>query len=554
LTISRLRVGLVTTVAALSLMAGAQAAQACTEPTLGDLPARAQEDKLVRFELSGLTPGSEYLVKVNGRERKSGVATSDKVSRRFRMPQMGDDQRRVTVSVVIANDGCENSPWKLEEKMTYRPEPEPQTQPEQPQAQPAPAPAPSPAPDPSPSLPAAPSPPPAPSITDAPKAQPDVPAPTVKPPTTAPTTPTAPGATEPEKDAKTWLNPLDPYAKGDNPPPKVKEGSLARTDLPSEDANSTAALLGLAGVFLLLAGVGAIAWTKFRRYDDERLAEILNPEGKLPTHLDPKAEDVVAGEAIQERKVLKRLRRKPAPAVAAAAAGGAAAAAGAATQSQEKKRFGFLRRRPKIDLDAKPFGPKLTEEEKATLSPEEQEKLKEERGRENKAALYKSGRRKAPLPHFDPTAPPPPAPPAEAANANGAPAPETANGKPAPEVIPPMSPPQAHGVPEALTPPPARPPATNGHPPQRSYRSEVEGELQRILDDAGLHAEVDGILADAKAEAERQGVPIDSELILRALCDETNGAGKLSDSTRGELESRFKRIVAEERGEQRGRG
>ena len=77
----------------------------------------------------------------------------------------------------------------------------------------------------------------------------------------------------------------------------------------------------------------------------------------------------------------------------------------------------------------------------------------------------------------------------------------------------------------------------------------METELQRILDDAGLHTEVDGILADARAEAQRQGVPIDSELMLRALCEDTNGAGKLSDSTKGELESRFKRIVAEERGE-----
>jgi hypothetical protein len=523
-------------------MAGAQAAQACTEPTLGDLPARAQEDKLVRFELSGLTPGSEYLVKVNGRERKSGVATSDKVSRRFRMPHMGDDQRRVTVSVVIANDGCENSPWKLEEKMTYRPEPAPQPQADQPQAQPAPSPAPSPAPapDPAPSPPPAPAPPAAPSITDTPKAQPDVPAPTVTP--TVPTPPT-PSATEPKKDAKTWLTPLDPYAKGENRPPKVNNASLARTDLPSEEANSTAALLGLAGFFLVLAGIAAISWTKFRRYDDERLADILNPEGKLPTHLDPKAGDVVAGEAIEQRKGLKRLWLAP---------------------------FGFLRRKPKLDLDAlMKRGPKLTEEEKATLSPEEQEKLAEERKRQRKIEARKSGRRKAALPSFDPTAPPPP------------PQPEPANGKPAPEAgppvsppqtvpasppqavppasppqaVPPVSPPQANGVPEAATPPQPQPhpqpPAANGHPPQQSYRDQVEGELQRILNDAGLHAEVDGILADAKAEAERQGVPIDSELILRALCDEANGAAKLSDSTRGELESRFKRIVAEERGEQR---
>ena len=34
--------------------------------------------------------------------------------------------------------------------------------------------------------------------------------------------------------------------------------------------------------------------------------------------------------------------------------------------------------------------------------------------------------------------------------------------------------------------------------------------------------------------------------MLQALCDDTNGAAKLSDSAKGELESRFKRIVAEE--------
>ena len=126
MTISRLRAGLAITFAAVSLMAGAQAAEACTEPTLGDLPARGEEKQLVRFELAGLTPGSEYLVKVNGRERKSGVATTDKVSRRFRMPHMGDSNRRVKVEVVIANDACETSPWKLEEKMTYQPAPAPE--------------------------------------------------------------------------------------------------------------------------------------------------------------------------------------------------------------------------------------------------------------------------------------------------------------------------------------------------------------------------------------------------------------------------------------------
>ena len=146
MTISRLRAGLAITFAAVSLMAGAQAAQACTEPTLGDLPARGEEKQLVRFELAGLTPGSEYLVKVNGRERKSGVATTDKVSRRFRMPHLGDSNRRVKVEVVIANDGCETSPWKLEEKMTYRPAPAPE--PPAAQVEPTPTPTPTPGPEP----------------------------------------------------------------------------------------------------------------------------------------------------------------------------------------------------------------------------------------------------------------------------------------------------------------------------------------------------------------------------------------------------------------------
>ena len=64
MTISRLRAGFALTFVAVSLMAGAPAAQACTEPTLGDLPARGEEKQLVRFEVTGMTPDSEYLLKV----------------------------------------------------------------------------------------------------------------------------------------------------------------------------------------------------------------------------------------------------------------------------------------------------------------------------------------------------------------------------------------------------------------------------------------------------------------------------------------------------------
>jgi hypothetical protein len=619
------------TFAAVSLMAGAQAAQACTEPALGDLPARGQEKKLVRFELTGLTPGSEYLVKVNGRERKSGIADTDKVSRRFRMPTFGDSRRRVRVEVVVANDGCENGPWKLEEKMTYRPEP----QPEPPVAQPDPTPAPSPAPDPSPNpppAPAAPSPPSTASPTPSP--QPAVPAPAAK----APPAPTpAPVIAEPPPDGKMWATPLDPNQKAENVPLKLNAATLGE-NRPSDVAKSTAALIGLGGFALLLLGGTAIAWNRFRRYDEERLTAIENPDGKLPTHLDPNASDVQPAvvqqprlsrrqksklseeelkEYIARRKAtLKRVqqaKRKnvlpsydPTDRAAAAAAAAAGSAAAEQKHDEPKKRrlLGLLRRKatpvtaaPVTAETAVPVGlptppdrkgketepavhqPRLSRRQKSKLSEEE---LKEYIARRKQTLKrIQQAKRKNVLPSYDPTDPAAAAAAAAAGDAAGSTTADQKHDEPpkkkrlrrllrrkdsAPTAAPPIPAPHVNGAsqpngasPEAAT-PPAEPTSPTASPPQpqtpapRSYRQEVESELQRILADAGLHAEVDGILADAKKEAQSQGVPIDSELMLKALCDETNGAAKLSDSARGELESRFKRIVAEERGEGGSRG
>jgi hypothetical protein len=567
LTISRVRAGLVVTVAVVSLMAGAQAAQACTEPTLGDLPARGQEKKLVRFKLTGLTPGSEYLLKVNGRERKSGIAATGDVSRRFRMPALGDSNRRVRVEVVVANDGCETSPWKLEEKMTYRPAPEPQLPKAQPQ--PVPTPAPEPAPSPSPSPPPAPDPPSPPSGTDStPAPQPAVPKSVPKPVVPAPAAPAAPLATQPPREGKAWITPLDPYQKGDDAPLKLNKASLARTEQPSEIANSTAALIGLGGIFLLMVGGGAIGWSRFRRYDDDRLQVLENPDGKLPTHLDPKANDMVEGPPKKGSKLIPWRKRRAAeaprrPAVPAPQAKDVAAAEANAVAvpevkdvpEKQVKKGGMLlpwrKRRAREAGQRRGVLAHMSRQEKAKLSPEELQRLKDERREEWRRA--RKNRRKKILPTFDPTARP-----AEHATAA---ADQGANGKPSPTDVPPIpaspadGPSHANGAPPAGDAPPPEPandpsPPPNGQPPaHHSYRAQVESELQRILDDAGLHTEVDGILSDAKKEAQRQGVPIDSELMLKALCDETNGTAKLSESARGELESRFKRIIAEERGE-----
>jgi hypothetical protein len=656
-------------------MVGAEAAQACTDPVLKDLPARGEEKDLVRFELTGMTPGSEYLVKVNGRERKSGVADGDTVNRRFRMPTFGDDRRRVRVEVIVAHDDCENSPWKLEEKMTYKPAPEPQV-PAQPDPAPTPqsttpAPQSDPAPNPSPP-PSAPSPPATPKL-DATPSQPAIPkTPSAKPPIP---TPTPPAVTEPPRDGKAWVTPIDPYQRADNEPFTVAKGLLSRTDQPSERANSTAALLGLVGILLLMAGGGAMAWNRFRRYDEERLTEIENPEGNLPTHLDPKAKDVSSDGAAVEPERKRRWLPLPVPAVGkrAAAKESAAKEREPAKESGQKRRWlpfpvALLRRRetqPAVRKRGAFRG--MTDEQVAALSPEQHAEMKHKARRRNKRLAATGGKEKAPLPRFDPSAPgavavdpirtgpqanaaegdksdaPQPKPERkrsrfkrgnkqikrgnfagfteaevaamsdeerEAVKAKGiaerkaarqrrkkavlpsfdptGPAPEpaatdsggAASGGPrriadadrekGPGPAAPGPAPHKNGTPPAAKPPAAKPPASkqreptppprpreaarpaNGKPAApRSYRDQVESELQRILSDSGLGADVDGILADAKKEAQRQGVPMDSDMMLKALGDDTNGSARLSDAARGELESRVRRIVAEERGEGR---
>jgi len=441
-------------VALVSLVAGAQPAgaqaQACPEPAFADTYPYATFKQLVPIELTNITPGTEYLLKVDGREVKQGIAESDKVSRKFRMPKLGTKREEARLVLVLANDACENSPWKLRQKMGYRPgdaateqqkpdtntTPEPQTK--APTTTPTPTPTPTPAPTPTPT----------PSLTT-PSPKPTNPGSTspIKPVIPKTQTPTPVTPTEPAKDAKTWLTPLDVFSRGSEPPPQPP-ASLNPADRQTEDANSTAALLGLGGLFVLIAGAAAIAWTRFRRYDDAQLATLINPDGKLPSMLDANAVDLGAA------------GMSGAPAVAVAAAGGVSAAAGTNGHAEQK-------------------------------------------------AAIPAAQIKAPI-----------VPPVKngAVHANGA---EVAN-------------------------------AASDQAP--SYREEVETELQRILQEAGLDTELEGILSDARAEAARRGVPMDSDLMLRALTDETNGSAKLSDSAKGELKQRFQRIAAEERGEVRPAG
>ena len=84
----------------------ARRAQAEVAPAGAGQPARsrvfvqtfpyATAGQLVPAKLTSVTPGSEYLLKVNGLEQKSGKAKTDKVSRKFRMPDLGGKRHRRT--------------------------------------------------------------------------------------------------------------------------------------------------------------------------------------------------------------------------------------------------------------------------------------------------------------------------------------------------------------------------------------------------------------------------------------------------------------------------
>ena len=263
--------------------AGSQAALPCAEPVFSDTFPFATAKQLVPIEVTGVAPGTEYLLRVNNREVKEGIADSDKVTRKFRMPNLGDKRREARLVMVLANEGCENSPWKLKQKMGYRPPATPPVtaEPTPPVTQPQPAPTPPATQTPTPSV-----------TTPSPKP--------VKPKLTTPVKPVVPKQPTPVNPlaaaptGKAWVTPIDPYARS-TAKPEQPPASTDPSDRSTEQANSTAALVGLVGLFVLLGGLSAVAWTRFRRYDDEQLSTLLNPDGKLPSMLDDSAVDLGAG-------------------------------------------------------------------------------------------------------------------------------------------------------------------------------------------------------------------------------------------------------------------
>jgi hypothetical protein len=288
--------------------------------------------------------------------------------------------------------------------------------------------------------------------------------------------------------------------------------------------------VGLGGFFILIGGLSAMAWTRFRRYDDEQLATLINPEGKLPSMLDDQAVDLgdtgMEGAAAHEKVSGGGLGvggSRVVPASVAAAAAAAAAGSDAESEQQQKAPAPAI---AATQVKA-PLVPQAPNGAPADVPP-------------------------ADVPPADVPAAPAPAPApikapiVVAQPANGAHVPNGDHEEAAPTPAPAPAP-APQPVPVAAT------PATNGaetHPPP--YGNEVDTELQRILREAGVDSQVESILSDARTEAARQGVTVDSDQMMRALADEAKESPSLTRRTRDKLEHRLQRIAEERRGSRSG--
>jgi hypothetical protein len=283
--VTRARAGLILFVIAAFLVSGAQAAYGvlgdadqaagvgttgaeqavgtCPNPRITGLPKHPKfTNATIHLKLVDLTKGSAYLIKAGRIEvfSKQADASTAKIS--FQMPDQGTKSRKVPIQAIIASEQCENSPWKTTKKIGYKavaPAPTPV---------PTPTPAPAPAPTPAGQTPAGATPPPA----------------IAKPAKPIPILPRLQRA--PELDIRTWMTPIDGQARADKPLPAPR---VARRDKPVQKAKSSAALVGLGGLFLLVAfcTIGGL-WILKRR-DDYSLEEAL---GKLPQHLEEGSPDL----------------------------------------------------------------------------------------------------------------------------------------------------------------------------------------------------------------------------------------------------------------------
>lgn len=250
---------------------GAQQSTTCPNPQLKGLPKTPKfTNATIHFTVTGVTPGSAYIVKAGDVEVLGGTATGSVVKNKFLLPDQGTRDGRVMVSAIIDVENCDNAPWKVEKRIRYKATLAP------PAAVP-PAGA-------------------APAVGAPPAGVAGKPVPVVPPiklPKLTPLTQKLPPA-GPPVSRRTWLTPVDGGARLDQ---KLSEPALGRLERKVEKASSSNALLGLGivgGLFVVIAVGGFLAFrhrdsVMFERAQVEQLKHLEEGDPGLGFSEDPDA-------------------------------------------------------------------------------------------------------------------------------------------------------------------------------------------------------------------------------------------------------------------------
>jgi hypothetical protein len=249
-----------------------QSTVVCPEPRLAGLPPRPKfTNATIHFKLLNMSQGSGYLVRAGKAEVLAGGADQNgTIKNSFLLPDQGVKSRTIPIEVVVANDQCENSPWKLVKKIQYKAVPQAAT----PTPGNAKAPAAAQPNTPAPKKPAV--------ATPVAPVKPVTPVKPVKPLSNLPKLPPK----GPSLKVRAWMNPLDGGSRLVQVPLGPK---LSRTERRADKANSSSALIGLGGLFLA-CGLGAIVGLALLKRKDEIV--IADAFGVLPQHLEEGSPDM----------------------------------------------------------------------------------------------------------------------------------------------------------------------------------------------------------------------------------------------------------------------
>jgi len=100
---------------------GAQEATSCPTPRLSGLPKSPKfTNATIHFTLSNLTVGSTYLVTAGNAEVLGGVVDKPTMKNSFLLPDQGPKNKKIFVKTVLYSDSCDNAPWKLQKKITFK--------------------------------------------------------------------------------------------------------------------------------------------------------------------------------------------------------------------------------------------------------------------------------------------------------------------------------------------------------------------------------------------------------------------------------------------------